>query len=108
MSVEEIRRFVLANPGATAMEIRDGLGQKVETDDVYNFPHPDRRKGRAFFIQDVTREFYRNLQEFMRSDDVEVKQSVLAHLITDNEVYISEPGMHYFPITIRITSKKNK
>lgn len=102
MSVEEIRAFVRDHPQATAMEIRDGLGQKTENDTIYCFDHPDKRKGRAFFIQDVSHEFYANMKEFMRADDVEVRESTLEHLISDRQMYQSRPGLHYLPITLTL------
>jgi len=102
MSVAEIREFVRAHPRATAIEIRDGLGQKVESEEFYCYPHPAKGNQKAFFVQDVTRDFYHNLQEFMRADDVEVKLSTIEHLITDGEIYHSRPGVHYTPILISI------
>ena len=103
-----IREFVLQNPGCTAVELRDALGEYVETDTVFCFSHPDRRKGNAFFIANVTKEFYDDLREMMRGEDVVVTHNPLAAMVSDTCIYRSYKGMHYMPVTIRISSNESR
>lgn len=104
MSVQAIREFVASNPGATIMEIREGLGQYVETDDLFVFTHPETGKGHAFMIGNVSKAFYENIQEFMRADDVIAKHNPFAAMVSDKFSYPSRPGLHYFPVSLKIGS----
>ena len=106
-TVADIRGWVQTHGGSpTIMEIRDGLSEKTANNDIYTFSHPEG--GRAFMIQDVSDEFYKNLKAFIREPDVQVKHSILDAMIVDPVVYRSRPGMHYMPVTLRINKRAPK
>ena len=90
------------------MEIRDGLSEKMENNNIYTFNHPNKSKGKAFMIQGVSDQFYKNLKAFIREPDVQVKHSILDAMIVDPVVYRSRPGMHYMPVTVRINKRAPK
>lgn len=99
--VNDIREFVKENPGATLIEIRDHFGQKNEDVDYFiSTPNPDG--GQFYFLCDVTKDFYMVLQEFLRGDDVVVKEDPMACLISDDIIQTSRPGMQFVPVSVSI------
>ena len=108
-TVADIRAWVETHRGSpTIMEIRDGLSEKMENNNIYTFNHPNKSKGKAFMIQGVSDQFYKNLKAFIREPDVQVKHSILDAMIVDPVVYRSRPGMHYMPVTVRINKRAPK
>ena len=117
-TVPQIRDFVSKNAHATTLEIAEHFGEYDESFDnvpvMRNGPlggptgGPLGRK-HYYFIEGVSNEFYRVLQDFISADDVSVKEDPMAWRLQHSQYWgnfkssVDGTTVHFVPLVFSLT-----